>query len=121
MSLLSRAKEITGGLADTSKRQAQRGKLELDVRRLEGKINDEKSAIGEAVYPLLEAGTLTTDAPGVSDHLATIKALLADIDAKRAEIDTLRSSGDDADNADDSADSSSPSGDHPPSDASTQD
>ncbi len=97
MSLLSRAKEITGGLADTSKRQAQRGKLELEVRRLEGKVNDEKAAIGEAVYPLLDAGTLTTDAPGVSDHIAAIKSLLADIDAKRAEIDTLRSAGDDDD------------------------
>lgn len=118
MSLLSRAKEITGGLADTSKRQAQRGKLELDVRRLEGKVNDEKAAIGEAVYPLLDAGTLTTDAPGVSDHMAAIKSLLAEIDAKRAEIDTLRTSGDDdgdAGSAGDSTDSPSSNGDTPAS------
>jgi len=108
MSLLSRAKEITGGLADTSKRQAQRGKLELEVRRLEGKVNDEKAAIGEAVYPLLDAGTLTTDAPGVSDHIAAIKSLLADIEAKRAEIDTLRSPGDDDDDAGNSATPATP-------------
>lgn len=99
MSLLSRAKELTGGLADTSKRQAQRGKLEIEVRRLEGKVSDEKAAIGEAVYPALEAGTLVTDAPGVSDHVATIKSLLADIEAKRSEIDELKSGGDDDDDA----------------------
>jgi hypothetical protein len=118
MSLLSRAKEITGGLADTSKRQAQRGKLEIEVRRLEGKINDEKAAIGEAGYPLLEAGTLVTDAPGVGDHLATIKTLLADIEAKRAEIDELKSGTDD-DGDDSSGEAGTPVDPlSPPSDAS---
>ena len=49
MSFLKKVKEIGGDLADSGKRSAQRGKLELEVRRLEGKINDEKNGIGQAV------------------------------------------------------------------------
>jgi hypothetical protein len=93
MSLLTRAKEVTGGLANTSKRQAQRGKLELEIRRLEGKIGSEKTAIGEALFPLLESGTL--NAPGVSDHVSAIRKLMDEIDAKRAEIDELKAANDD--------------------------
>jgi hypothetical protein len=93
MSLLTRAKEVTGGLANTSKRQAQRGKLELEIRRLEGKLGSEKSAIGDALFPLLESGTLA--APGVSDHVSAIRALMDEIDAKRSEIDDLKAANDD--------------------------
>jgi len=95
MSLLTRAKEVTGGLANTSKRQAQRGKLELEIRRLEGKVGTEKAAIGDVLFPLLDAGTLT--APAADDHVANIRELLAEIEAKRNEIDELRAGNDDAD------------------------
>jgi hypothetical protein len=91
MSLLTRAKEVTGGLAETSKRQAQRGKLELEVRRLEGKLSTEKAAIGDALFPLLESGRLTVDAAGVAEHVSAIRSLLDEIEAKRLEIDAVKS------------------------------
>ena len=89
MSFFRRAKEMTGDLASAGKRQAQRGKLELEVRRLESKIGSEKAAFGEAVYPLLEAGTLTVGLPDVETHMKAITDLLAEIAAKQAEIDAL--------------------------------
>lgn len=100
MSLLTRAKEMAGGLANTSKQQAQRGKLEIEVRRLEGKVGTEKEAIGDLLFPLLEAGTVS--APGTEEHVAAIRALLDEIEAKRDEINELRAGHDDEpdDNAD---------------------
>lgn len=89
MSMFRRAKELSGDLAAASKRQAQRGKIELDLRRLEGKVDDEKNAIGQAIFPLLEAGTLQVDAPEVHEHLNRIAELNAEIVGKRAEVDAL--------------------------------
>jgi hypothetical protein len=89
MSFLKKVKEIGGDLADSGKRSAQRGKLELEVRRLEGKINDEKNGIGQAVFPLLEAGTLTIENEVVAAHMAKIAELAEDLAGKRRDIDAL--------------------------------
>lgn len=93
MSFFKKAREVTGDLAAASKRQAQRGKLEIDVRRLESKASSEKDAIGQALFPLLDAGTLLVDAPEVQEHLKAIKDLQAEIAERRAEIDALREPG----------------------------
>jgi hypothetical protein len=90
MSFFRRVKEVTGDLASASKRQAQRGKLEVDVRRLESKVSSEKDAIGHALFPLLEAGTLQVDSADVQEHITTIRALLGEIAEKRAETEALR-------------------------------
>ena len=87
MSFLRKARELTGDVAAASKRQAQRGKLEIEVRRLEGKVSSEKDAIGHALFPLLEAGTLQTDVPEVQTHMAAIKDLMGEIGERRAELD----------------------------------
>ena len=89
MSFFKRAKEKAGDLADASKRQAQRGKLEIEVRRLESKVGSEKDAIGHALFPQLEAGTLQVDSPEVQEHMSSIVALNAEIAAKKAEIEEL--------------------------------
>lgn len=94
MSIFRKAKEATGDLAAASKRQAQRGKLEIEVRRLESKVNSEKDAIGHLVFPLLEAGTLQVDSPDVQDHMKTIAELTGDIAERRAEIEALGHSSD---------------------------
>lgn len=91
MSFVSRAKEVTADLASVSKRQARRGKLEVDVRRLDAKVSAEKDAIGHALFPLLEAGTLEVDAPEVQRHLTSIAELLAEIGEKKTELELLRS------------------------------
>jgi hypothetical protein len=93
MSIFRKAKEATGDLAAASKRQAQRGKLEIEVRRLESKVNSEKDAIGHLVFPLLEAGTLQVDSPDVQDHMKTIAELMGEIGERRAEIEALGHSG----------------------------
>ena len=96
MSFFKKAREVTGDLAAASKRQAQRGKLEVEVRRLESKVSSEKDAIGQALFPVLEAGTLVVDVPEVHEHLQAIKDLQAEIIEKRAEMDALREPGDTA-------------------------
>jgi hypothetical protein len=95
MSFLKKVKDITGDLADTGKRGALRGKLELEVRRLDGKVNDEKNGIGRAVFPLLEAGTLTIEDEAVKGHLTRIAALNEELAAKHKEIESL-GDGDDS-------------------------
>jgi hypothetical protein len=93
MSIFRKAREATGDLAAASKRQAQRGKLEIEMRRLESKINSEKDAIGHLVFPLLEAGTLQVDLLDVQDHMKTIAELIGEIGERRAEIEALGHSG----------------------------
>ena len=89
MSFLQRAKQAAGDLAAASKRQAQRRKLEMTVRRLQSKVVSEKTAIGEALYPLLEAGTLAADVPQVAANMKAIAELLAEIASTQARIAAL--------------------------------
>ena len=91
MSLFRRAREVTGDLAAASKRHAQRGKLEVEVRRLESKVSAEKNAIGHALFPLLEAGTLSVKVAEVHQHMAAIGELLGKIAQKRVEVEALHS------------------------------
>lgn len=100
MSFFKRAKEVAGDLGAAGKRQAQRGKLEVEVRRLEGKISSEKDAIGQALYPLLERGELQVDLPEVHEHLKAIADLQGELGVKRAEIEALKEGGDDGDDGD---------------------
>jgi hypothetical protein len=110
MSFLRKARELTGDVAAASKRQAQRGKLEIELRRLEGKVSSEKDAIGHALFPLLEAGTLQTDVADVQTHMATIKELSAEIAERRAEIDPLGQGDGDAAGAAAPAEPAEPAG-----------
>ncbi len=108
MSFFKRAKEVAGDLGAASKRQAQRGKLEIEVRRLESKVGSEKDAIGHALFPMLESGSLAVDSPEVQDHMTSIANLVAEVAAKKAEIEEL--SGDDEDRAKDAEVVSPPEG-----------
>jgi hypothetical protein len=100
MSLFRRAKEVTGDLAGASKRQAQRGKLEIELRRLESKISSEKDAIGQVLYPSLESGDLKVENAEVLAHMSTISSLHAEIAEKKAEIEALGRDGGDSHVAD---------------------
>jgi hypothetical protein len=95
----TRGKEAAVQLTSATWRCAQRARLELEVRRLESKVNSEKAALGELLFPLLDAGTLPVDLPEVHDHTRTIRELLAQIRRRRALADidqnaTLRASAD---------------------------
>jgi hypothetical protein len=97
MSLLRKAKEVTSDLAAASKRQAQRGKLELEVKRVESRISSEKDAIGHTVFPLLRGGSLAVDVPEVALRLKNVEGLEAETSKKREELETLRKEGESAD------------------------
>ena len=90
MSVLSRAREVTGDIAAVGKRQVQRGKLEVEVRRLESKVGEEKNVIGHALYPLLDAGTVQLDDPEVQTHMSAIADLLLEITEKKDAMDALK-------------------------------
>ena len=94
MSFLKRVKDITGDLAEGTKRGAQRGKLELEVRRVEGRIADEKNAIGQAIFPLIESGALVVADANVTELMAKIATLAEELAAKRKEIADLGDDGD---------------------------
>lgn len=89
MSVFRRTRELTGDVAAASKRRALRTKLEIEVRRLESRASGEKDAIGHALFPALEAGTVRVEGLGVQQHLDAIATLLAKIAQCRAEIEVL--------------------------------
>ena len=89
MSFLSRAKEMTGHLAAAGRQRALKGKLNLEVRRLESKISSEKDAIGQALFPALEARTVQVEIPEVHEHMTAIAELQREVAEKRAEIESL--------------------------------
>jgi hypothetical protein len=91
MSFFKKVKEISGDVADKTKRGAIRGKLEIEVRRIEGKIGDEKNAIGHAVFPMLESGTLAVDNDDVIAHMGKIVELNTELAERRREIEALGS------------------------------
>lgn len=64
--------------------QARRRKLGFDVRRLESRLRSEKDAIGQVVFPLIEAGTLTVELPAVHEHMNTIRELRGKIGRRTA-------------------------------------
>jgi hypothetical protein len=95
VSFLKKVKEIGGDLADTTKRVSLRGKLEIEVRRIEGRIDDEKNGIGHDLFPEIEAGTLAVENASVKERLARIADLQAELAAKRAEMEALKEGDDD--------------------------
>ncbi|MEP6871372.1 MAG: hypothetical protein ABI939_05920 [Anaerolineaceae bacterium] len=97
MSFFRRVKDATSDLASASKRRAKRGKLEVDVRRLESKISAEKNAIGHAIFPLLQSAAVQVELPEVEERMRTVAELLNQIGAKKAELDHLSAPQDDDD------------------------
>lgn len=91
---MEKAADIGGDVASASKRQAQRGKLELDAKRISGKIDDEKNAIGHLLFPRLQSGQLSVDDPALGAKLASIASLETELAEKRHEIDALKSDDD---------------------------
>ena len=89
MSFLKKLKDVTGDLAEGTKRGAQRGKFELEVRRVEGKIGDEKNALGLTLFPLLLDGRLTVENADVTAAMAKIATLSDELASKRKEIEDL--------------------------------
>lgn len=73
-------------LGGTAKRQARRAQLEIEARRLEGRVNKEFAVIGKALYPALQAGTIEAT-PEMEKAMVSLKGLLASLDAARTELE----------------------------------
>jgi hypothetical protein len=86
VSFVDKAKQAASSAARLTRRGAKRGKLELDAKRLQMRVNGEKDKIGHALYPALAGGSLTVDNADVTAALASIKELEAELAAKQAEI-----------------------------------
>jgi hypothetical protein len=88
--LLNSAQRFASRAAHETRRQAERAMLELDIRRLEGRIEKEEAAIGRLLYPLLADGTLKVDVPGIESHIEEIRRTSVEVAQKRTEVAALR-------------------------------
>ena len=95
MSLFDKVKEKASGALEQGKEAAQTQQLKLQLRKLEGEVEEASAALGAAAFDQIEAGTLA--AGGALDALtARVRDARAAVEAKKAEI---TSAGDDDDSA----------------------
>ena len=95
MSLFDKVKEKASDALEQGKEAAQTQQLKLQLRKLEGEVEEASAALGAAAFDLIEAGTLA--AGGALDALAArVRDARAAVEAKKAEI---ASAGDDDDSA----------------------
>ena len=93
MSFFDRVKETVRetatAAAEATKKQARRAQLEMRASRLEARVRREKTAIGEALYPLLASGELESDLAEVQTALARIEVLNQQLAENAAELEAL--------------------------------
>lgn len=90
MAVLERARSVTETLTRTAKRQANRAKLELQVRQLERKLNSEYAQLGRTVAAALRSSdTVPASHPDVAASLRAIDELSAELAEKRRAIQGL--------------------------------
>ncbi len=93
MSFFDRVKETvretSSAATEATKKQARRAQLEMRASRLEARVQREKTAIGEALYPLLASGELESDLAEVQTALARIDALNQQLAENAAELEAL--------------------------------
>ena len=82
-------RETATAATEAARKQARRAQLEMRESRLEARVRREKTAIGEALYPLLAAGELESDLAEVQTALARIEALNQQIAENAAALDAL--------------------------------
>lgn len=82
-------RETAAAATEATKKQARRAQLEIRESRLQARIRREKTAIGEAIYPLLAAGDLQVDLAEVQTALARIKVLHEQLAENAAELQAL--------------------------------
>ncbi len=91
MGLFDKVKEKASDALEQGKEAAQTQQLKLQLRKLEGEVEEASAALGAAAFDLLEAGTLSASSD--LGALATrVREARAAIEAKKVEI---ASTGDD--------------------------
>ncbi len=89
MSFLDRVRETAAAATDATKKQTRRAQLEMRASRLESRVRREKTAIGEALYPLLASGEMESDLAEVQAALAEIETLNQQLARNATEIEAL--------------------------------
>lgn len=93
MSFFDRVKETVRETAtaatEATKKQARRAQLEMREGRLQTRVQREKTAIGEALYPRLAAGEMESDLAEVQTALARIEVLNQQLAENAAELEAL--------------------------------
>lgn len=80
--MAERSREAAAELATTTRRQLQRSKLMLEVRRLESKLDANIAALGQDVFPLVQQGALR-DEPVVQERMQAIAELQVQLNRKQ--------------------------------------
>ena len=96
MSFLDRSKEVATTVGQQARKQARRAQLEVELRRIQSRINHEYTAIGRALYPSLAEGGPGSDVPEVQVSLAELKTLNVQLGEKREAIERLKAEGNDS-------------------------
>ncbi len=82
-------RETATAATEATKKQARRAQLEMRESRLEARVKREKTAIGEALYPLLASGELESDLAEVQTALNRIDTLNQQLSENAEELDAL--------------------------------
>ena len=82
-------RETATAATEATRKQARRAQLEMRESRLEARVRREKTAIGEALYPLLVSGELESDLAEVQTALSRIETLNEQLAENTAELDAL--------------------------------
>ena len=82
-------RETATAAGEATRKQARRAQLEMRESRLEARVRREKTAIGEALYPLLASGELESDLAEVQTALARIATLNQQLADNAAELEAL--------------------------------
>ena len=82
-------RETATAATEATKKQARRAQLEMRESRLEARVKREKTAIGEALYPVLASGELESELAEVQTALNRIEVLNQQLAENAAELDAL--------------------------------
>ena len=82
-------RETATAASEATRKQARRAQLEMRESRLEARVRREKTAIGEALYPLLVSGEVESDLAEVQTALSRIEVLNEQLAENAAELDAL--------------------------------
>ena len=99
MGLFDKVKEKASDALETGKGAAHTQQLKLQLRKLEGEVDEANAAFGAAAFDLLEAGTLSASSD-LGAFASRVREARAAVEVKKAEI---TSAGEDDDADDDAA------------------
>lgn len=94
--VVDKGRKAGGDAVSMARKQSNRARKEVEVRRIQRKIREQKTVIGEAVYARVAAGELKLDAPEIDAAVDIIASLELDLARIRGEIEAVRNPEPDA-------------------------